>query len=109
MMSARASSEGVRRGDEGIGVEAQTASCVGDDDTSVGAGSSLSGGSLSGITLNGQPVDMTLVARDEAGQEGVSETVRLILPERDLKLGVMMALVGAPVFLHLIWRTQAGR
>lgn len=35
--------------------------------------------------------------------------VRLILPERDLKLGVMMALVGAPVFLHLIWRTQAGR
>ena len=35
--------------------------------------------------------------------------VRMILPERDLKLGVMMALVGAPVFLHLIWRTQAGR
>ena len=35
--------------------------------------------------------------------------VRLIMPERDLKLGVMMALVGAPVFLHLIWRTQAGR
>ena len=35
--------------------------------------------------------------------------VRTILPERDLKLGVMMALVGAPVFLHLIWRTQAGR
>lgn len=32
-MSARASSEGVRRGDEGIGVEAQTASCVGDDET----------------------------------------------------------------------------
>ena len=32
-----------------------------------------------------------------------------IQPERDLKLGVMMALVGAPVFLHLIWRTQAGR
>lgn len=35
--------------------------------------------------------------------------VRLILPDHDLKLGVMMALVGAPVFLHLIWRTQAGR
>lgn len=35
--------------------------------------------------------------------------VRLVLPDHDLKLGVMMALVGAPVFLHLIWRTQAGR
>ncbi|RDC69887.1 iron ABC transporter permease [Rhodovulum sp. 12E13] len=32
--------------------------------------------------------------------------VRLILPERDLKLGVLMALVGAPLFLHLIWRTR---
>lgn len=34
---------------------------------------------------------------------------RLILPERDLQLGVLLALVGAPVFLHLIWRTQAAR
>ena len=32
--------------------------------------------------------------------------VRLVLPERDLKLGVLMALIGAPVFLHLIWRTR---
>ena len=32
--------------------------------------------------------------------------VRLILPERDLKLGVLMALVGAPVFLNLIWRMR---
>jgi iron complex transport system permease protein len=32
--------------------------------------------------------------------------VRLILPDRDLKLGVLMALVGAPLFLHLIWRTR---
>ena len=32
--------------------------------------------------------------------------VRLVLPERDLKLGVLMALLGAPVFLHLIWRTR---
>lgn len=32
--------------------------------------------------------------------------VRLILPDRDLKLGVVMALVGAPLFLHLIWRTR---
>ena len=32
--------------------------------------------------------------------------VRLILPERDLKLGVVMALIGAPVFLHLIWRLR---
>ncbi|KGJ14144.1 FecCD family ABC transporter permease [Paracoccus sanguinis] len=34
--------------------------------------------------------------------------VRVILPDQDLKLGVMMALVGAPVFLHLIRRTEAG-
>lgn len=32
--------------------------------------------------------------------------VRLILPERDLKLGVLTALVGAPLFLHLIYRTR---
>jgi iron complex transport system permease protein len=30
--------------------------------------------------------------------------VRLILPARDLKLGVLMALIGAPFFLHLILR-----
>jgi iron complex transport system permease protein len=34
--------------------------------------------------------------------------VRLILPERDLKLGVLTALVGAPLFLHLIYRTRQG-
>lgn len=33
--------------------------------------------------------------------------VRLIAPERDLKLGVLTALVGAPFFLHLIWRHRA--
>ncbi len=33
--------------------------------------------------------------------------VRLILPERDLKLGVLTALVGAPLFLHLIYKTRA--
>lgn len=32
--------------------------------------------------------------------------VREILPQRDLKLGVVMALVGAPLFLHLIYRTR---
>lgn len=32
--------------------------------------------------------------------------VRLILPDRDLKLGVVMALIGAPLFLHLIYRTR---
>jgi iron complex transport system permease protein len=32
--------------------------------------------------------------------------VRLILPARDLKLGVLTALVGAPIFLHLIYRTR---
>lgn len=32
--------------------------------------------------------------------------VRLILPEGDLKLGVVTALVGAPLFLHLIYKTR---
>ncbi|MCC5999500.1 MAG: iron ABC transporter permease [Pararhodobacter sp.] len=32
--------------------------------------------------------------------------VRLVLPERDLKLGVLTALVGAPLFLHLIYRAR---
>ena len=32
--------------------------------------------------------------------------VRMLLPERDLKLGVLMALVGAPLFLHLIYKTR---
>ncbi len=32
--------------------------------------------------------------------------VRLIVPERDLKLGVVTALIGAPLFLHLIYRTR---
>ena len=34
--------------------------------------------------------------------------VRLVLPGRDLKLGVVMALIGAPVFLQLIWRQRRG-
>lgn len=33
--------------------------------------------------------------------------VRVILPTRDLKLGVLTALVGAPLFLHLIYKTRA--
>lgn len=32
--------------------------------------------------------------------------VRVIAPERDLKLGVLTALIGAPFFLHLIWRLR---
>lgn len=32
--------------------------------------------------------------------------VRLIAPDRDLKLGVVTALVGAPFFLHLVWRQR---
>ncbi|WP_050525889.1 FecCD family ABC transporter permease [Pseudorhodobacter aquimaris] len=32
--------------------------------------------------------------------------VRMVLPDRDLKLGVLTALVGAPLFLHLIYRTR---
>jgi iron complex transport system permease protein len=34
--------------------------------------------------------------------------VRVILPERDLKLGVLTALIGAPLFLHLILKTRRG-
>jgi iron complex transport system permease protein len=33
---------------------------------------------------------------------------RVIRPEQDLKLGVLMALVGAPLFLHLIYKTRGG-
>ena len=32
--------------------------------------------------------------------------VRELFPTKDLKLGVLMALVGAPLFLHLIYRTR---
>lgn len=32
--------------------------------------------------------------------------VRVIAPERDLKLGVVTAVVGAPFFLWLVWRTR---
>ncbi len=32
--------------------------------------------------------------------------VETILPGRDLKLGVLTAIIGAPVFLHLIYRTR---
>ncbi|MEO0994760.1 MAG: iron chelate uptake ABC transporter family permease subunit, partial [Pseudomonadota bacterium] len=32
--------------------------------------------------------------------------VRLIAPGQDLKLGVITALIGAPFFLWLIWRTR---
>ena len=34
--------------------------------------------------------------------------VRVVLPARDLKLGVLTALIGAPLFLHLIYRTRRG-
>ncbi|MBK5923086.1 ABC transporter permease [Rhodovulum sulfidophilum] len=33
--------------------------------------------------------------------------VRLVLPDRDLKLGVVTALIGAPLFIRLIYRTRA--
>ena len=32
--------------------------------------------------------------------------VEIVLPERDLKLGVLTALVGAPIFLHLVFKTR---
>jgi iron complex transport system permease protein len=35
--------------------------------------------------------------------------VRLILPTQDLKLGVLTALVGAPLFLHLILKLRRER
>ena len=34
--------------------------------------------------------------------------VRLIAPERDLKLGVLTAIIGAPFFLWLVYRTRRG-
>ncbi|HWD14588.1 iron ABC transporter permease [Pseudochrobactrum sp. sp1633] len=34
--------------------------------------------------------------------------VRIIMPEKDLKLGVLTALIGAPFFLHLVWRLRKG-
>ena len=33
--------------------------------------------------------------------------VRVVLPDRDLKLGVVMAILGAPLFFHLIYKTRA--
>ncbi len=53
------------------------------------------GALLSASTLGGA---IMLLAADIA--------VRMILPERDLKLGVLTAIVGAPLFLHLIYRTR---
>jgi iron complex transport system permease protein len=32
--------------------------------------------------------------------------VRVVAPDQDLKLGVLTAIVGAPFFLHLIWRMR---
>lgn len=32
--------------------------------------------------------------------------VRVVAPDRDLKLGVLTAIVGAPFFLWLVWRTR---
>lgn len=41
----------------------------------------------------GQPVELTLMARDEAGQEGVSEPVRITLPERQFTHPVARAVI----------------
>ena len=43
-----------------------------------------------------------------AEQAGLAADIatRLIAPERDLKLGVLTAIVGAPFFLHLIWKLR---
>lgn len=37
---------------------------------------------------------------------GADTLVRIIVPERDLKLGVLTAIVGAPFFLWLVFRTR---
>lgn len=34
--------------------------------------------------------------------------VRIIMPEKDLKLGVLTALIGAPFFLYLVWKLRKG-
>ncbi|WOC15838.1 FecCD family ABC transporter permease [Pseudochrobactrum sp. MP213Fo] len=34
--------------------------------------------------------------------------VRLVMPDKDLKLGVITALIGAPFFLHLVWKLRKG-
>ncbi|MDO5604359.1 MAG: iron ABC transporter permease [Paracoccus sp. (in: a-proteobacteria)] len=53
-----------------------------------------------------------LIAASALGGAGLmlaaDTAVRVLLPERDLKLGVVMALIGAPVLLHLIWRQHRG-
>ncbi|NNG04886.1 MAG: TIGR02302 family protein [Inquilinus sp.] len=41
----------------------------------------------------GQPVQLTLVATDSAGQEGLSETVDLVLPEREFTHPVARAVI----------------
>ncbi|QYX55707.1 iron ABC transporter permease [Roseovarius sp. SCSIO 43702] len=35
--------------------------------------------------------------------------VRVVLPDRDLKLGVLTAIIGAPLFLHLVVKTRRAR
>ena len=37
---------------------------------------------------------------------GADILVRLIAPDRDLKLGVLTAIVGAPFFLWLVWKSR---
>ena len=37
---------------------------------------------------------------------GADILTRVIAPERDLKLGVLTALIGAPIFLHLVIKSQ---
>lgn len=39
---------------------------------------------------------------------GADVAVRVIAPDRDLKLGVLTALVGAPFFFRLIWQMRRG-
>lgn len=34
--------------------------------------------------------------------------VRLVMPDKDLKLGVLTALIGAPFFLHLVFKLRKG-
>ncbi len=58
--------------------------------------------------IGGQPSRLLLAsAFGGAAMVLLADVVsQLILPDRDLKLGVLTAFIGAPVFLHLIFRTR---
>ena len=59
------------------------------------------------ITIMSMSIEVAIyMARHVMLDRGVDIAVRELMPDRDLKLGVLMALVGAPLFLHLIYKTR---